>query len=65
MKLKLTVTGEKELQAQFRRMELAAQGMALDTAVHAGAEVIRTAIVPKAPVRTGTLRRSIHTEREK
>ena len=42
--VRMSVTGTKELVAQFRLMSTKAQGRLIDQAVHAGAEVIKESI---------------------
>lgn len=62
VKLRVDVIGEEELQRKLRLLEAAVQGAQLAAAVTAGAELVQNAAKIKAPFRTGTLRRSIHTE---
>lgn len=59
---KVTVTGATEAVAAFRRLSGAVRGRLLAQAATAGALPILTAAQTKAPVRTGNLRRSLHTE---
>jgi hypothetical protein len=59
MKTRVTVIGAKELMAKFKQMEIDAAGPLLDTAVRGGAEVMRNAVVTRAPIKDGDLRRSI------
>lgn len=61
-RIKVDVVGEEELRRKLRLLEAAVQGAQLAAAVTAGAELIQNAAKIKAPFRTGTLRRSIHTE---
>lgn len=60
--VKSTIIGLGELQAQFKRIAKAARGEMLAKAGTAGLLLVQNAALPKAPKRTGTLRRSIHTE---
>lgn len=60
--VKVTITGATEAVAAFRRLSAAARGRLLAQAATAGALPILTAAQTKAPVRTGNLRRSLHTE---
>lgn len=60
--VKVTITGATEAVAAFRRLSAAARGRMLAQAATAGALPILTAAQTKAPVRTGNLRRSLHTE---
>lgn len=62
MKTKLKVTGDKELLAQFRKLQGDIKAGALGRAAEAGMMPIQNAAAIKAPYKTGTLRRSIHTE---
>lgn len=56
------VRGEKELAADFARLENAVRGPVLGRAAQAGAMVIETEAKQRAPRKTGTLIRSIHSE---
>lgn len=58
---RVMIQGDAELRRKFRAMERDAASTALTTALLAGAELIRGDAARRAPVRTGTLRRSIHT----
>lgn len=57
-----TITGDVELDARLSQMSRAMQGQAVAAALRAGGLIIEKAAKTKAPVLTGTLRRSIHTE---
>lgn len=57
-----TVTGERELVAKLKLLARQASAAQLAAALNAGALLIETAAKVKAPVLTGTLRSSIHTE---
>ena len=57
-----TVRGDDELVRKLLRLRQKATPAQARAALMAGGLVIQTAAVPKARVRTGTLRRSIHTE---
>jgi HK97 gp10 family phage protein len=61
MNLKVTITGTRDLDAKMKRIDDALKSQALANATLAGALVIEGAAKAKAPVRTGTLRRSIHS----
>lgn len=58
--------GDKKLRASFQAMMKDASSVSaagpLKTALRAGAEIIRVDASRRAPYKTGTLRRSIHTE---
>lgn len=56
------VKGGKELAADFARLENAVRGPLLANAAMAGAMVIESEAKRRAPRRTGTLIRSIHSE---
>lgn len=63
---RVKLLGDDKLRAKFRAMirdagTVSAAGP-LKTALRAGAEIIRTDAARRAPYRSGTLRRSIHTE---
>lgn len=57
-----TIRGDDELVTKLRGLASKATPAQLRAALMAGALPIQTAAVQKAPVLTGTLRRSIHTE---
>ena len=63
-KMMMKVYGTDELIYKFRRMNLMAQGQALDIAAQAGAEVIRSETSTLAPKDSGNLARSYHTAKE-
>jgi HK97 gp10 family phage protein len=56
------VTGVDKLNATLKGLKAKASGAQLATALRAGGLVIETPAKAKAPVLTGNLRRSIHTE---
>jgi HK97 gp10 family phage protein len=56
------VTGVDQLSATLKGLKTKASGAQLATALRAGGLVIETPAKAKAPVLTGNLRRSIHTE---
>lgn len=58
------VEGVEQLNKKLGGLIQKASGQQLKTAVHAGGVVIETPTKAKAPVLTGNLRRSIHTESE-
>lgn len=58
----VTLKGDRELIAKFEKLDRTMRGKVLANAVQAGALPIQNAAVIKAPIRFGTLRRSIHTE---
>lgn len=58
----VTLKGDRELIAKFEKLDRSMRGKVLENAVRAGALPIQNAAVIKAPIRFGTLRRSIHTE---
>lgn len=60
---RVMIVGDDALRFAFRQMTVDAAGPLLDVAVRAGAELIRADAARRAPVKTGTLRRSIHTKR--
>lgn len=62
MSTTVTIKGLNNLTRKFHKLQKAAQGRILENAVTAGCLPIQNAAVVKAPVETGTLRRSIHTE---
>lgn len=62
MRTSVKIIGDDKLRLKFRQMQADAAGTVLAVALRAGAEVIRTDAARRAPVRTGNLRRSIHTE---
>lgn len=63
---RVKLLGDDKLRAKFRAMTKDAASVSpsgpLRVAVRAGCEVIRTDAARRAPYKTGTLRRSIHTE---
>jgi HK97 gp10 family phage protein len=59
---RVEVIGDRELAAKLAALSDAAAGAKLEAAVRAGALLVQNAAKEKAPYRTGTLRRSIHTE---
>lgn len=59
---KITVKGDKELHAAFKRLSAALRGPALVTAAKAGILPIQNAAIRNAPYVSGNLSRSIHTE---
>jgi len=62
MATKVTIKGDDELVAKLKRLAGKATKAQARAALQAGALPIQTAAVQKAPILTGTLRRSIHTE---
>lgn len=62
MATRVTMRGDDELVATLRKLAGKATKAQARAALMAGALPIQTAAVQKAPVLTGTLRRSIHTE---
>lgn len=58
----MSLHGDDELIAKLKRLAAKATPAQARAALMAGALPIQTAAVQKAPVLTGTLRRSIHTE---
>lgn len=64
VRMRVDVIGEGELRQKLQALEAAVQQQNLAAAVQAGALLIQNAAKEKAPFRTGTLRRSIHTEVE-
>lgn len=61
-RFRVDVIGAEELRRKLQALDAAVQGQALAAAVQSGAQVIQNAAKEKAPFRTGTLKRSIHTE---
>lgn len=61
MNIRLTVTGTRDLEAKLGRLSNAMAAQHLANATLAGALVIEAGAKEKAPVRTGNLRRSIHS----
>jgi HK97 gp10 family phage protein len=57
-----SITGDKELMSKFKALSDAVAGEALAKAATAGALPIQNAAKEKAPAKTRTLSRSIHTE---
>ena len=64
MRLDVTVTGTRELKAKLAHLSDAIKQGALERATMAGAMVIENRAKEIVPVRTGNLRRSIHSEIE-
>lgn len=62
MATRVTMRGDDELVAKLQKLAGKATKAQARAALQAGALPIQTAAVQKAPVLTGTLRRSIHTE---
>jgi len=62
--VEVEMLGLPEFRAQLKRLSDAANADALADAVTAGLMLIQNAAKEKAPVRTGTLRRSLHIEVE-
>lgn len=58
----VTITGAAKAVAAFRQLSGSVRGRALAQAATAGALPILTKAQSSAPVRTGNLRRSLHTE---
>ena len=58
----MIIQGADDLQKKLSRLSGAAIGKALATSAKAGALKIENAAKKKVPVRTGTLKRSIHSE---
>jgi HK97 gp10 family phage protein len=56
------IIGLGEFKAQLARISGSVRGAMLANAGTAGLQLVVNAAIPKAPKRTGTLRRSIHTE---
>lgn len=63
-RFRVDVVGDEELRRKLTALTAAVQGQVLAAAVDSGAQLIQNAAKEKAPYRTGTLRRSIHTETE-
>lgn len=63
-RFRVDVVGEEELRRKLQSLTAAVQGQALAAAVESGAQLIQNAAKEKTPYRTGSLRRSIHTEVE-
>lgn len=61
MKSSVTIVGTPELEAKLKALGDAVSSQHLANAVLAGALVIEGSAKEKAPVRTGNLRRSIHS----
>lgn len=59
---KFKITGDRELIAKLRAMKTAMRGAALAHAASAGIKPIENSAINTAPLLTGNLRRSIHTE---
>lgn len=59
---KFKITGDRELIAKLRRMQASMRGPLLAHAASAGIKPIENSAINTAPLLTGTLRRSIHTE---
>lgn len=64
MKSRAELRGDDELVRKLQGLARKATPGQARTALMAGGLVIQTAAVPKARIKTGTLRRSIHTEAE-
>lgn len=62
MAMTFEIRGGPELQKQLRKLTEATRVGAMEAAATAGAMIIMNAAKGFAPVRTGNLRRSIHTE---
>lgn len=62
MRMKVTVTGTADLQRKLSRMSDNVKGRNLAAATLAGAMVIEQRAKELTPVRTGNLRRSIHSQ---
>lgn len=60
--VKAQMIGLGEFKSQLKRISGSVRGAVLANAGVAGLQVVVNAAIPKAPKRTGTLRRSIHTE---
>ncbi|MHB1131657.1 MAG: HK97 gp10 family phage protein [Chloroflexota bacterium] len=60
--LSVKVVGTRELQAKWLRLGNALRADFLSAAVTSGANICRDAASVAAPYRTGTLKRSLHTE---
>ncbi len=58
----MKLTGAKELQRKLNTLSEEVRGQKLETAARAGAMLIENDAKRRAPYRTGTLRRSIHSE---
>jgi HK97 gp10 family phage protein len=63
-RFRVDVIGDEELRSKLQSLTAAVQGQVLAAAVMSGAQVIQNAAKEKAPYRTGTLKRSIHSEIE-
>lgn len=61
--LTITVSGRDELHRALVELAQRASGSQIVTALEAGADIIINDAKQRAPYRTGTLRRSIHSER--
>lgn len=57
----INLDGNEEIQAAFRALELGAQKKVMRPALRVAVRIIRAAILPLVPVRTGALRRAIRT----
>jgi HK97 gp10 family phage protein len=62
MKANVKLIGEKQLLAKFQQLNKAVQGATLEKAATAGILPIQNEAIQKAPWKSGTLSRSIHTE---
>lgn len=60
--LHITITGAQAIGAKLRGLSDALAGRALEDATTAGALIVLNAAQRAAPVKTGSLRRSLHTE---
>jgi hypothetical protein len=57
-----TLRGMGELSRKLANLDAATRGKAIERALLVGAQPVRNQAVEDAPVKTGNLRRSIHTE---
>lgn len=58
----LVIRGMDTLNRKLARLDAATRGKAIERALLVGAQIVRNQAVEDAPVKTGNLRRSIHTE---
>ncbi len=61
-RLAITVEGTEALSARLGALSSPAAAQILERATTAGAQIVLNAAAQNAPVKTGTLRRSLHTE---
>ncbi len=61
-KMSNSIKGQKELLAKFQKLDQGLQGPACESAVLSGLLIIQNVAIEKAPIKTHTLQRSIHSE---